>query len=350
MRAGRRRSGRGAGLPGGGQLPPAAPPAPLRFGITPEAAGSAGAAQGTSAPVDEAKPLARCATCGARPRPRPAPQPPLLVRRAGRDRALRGARRPLRARRLQHRGPGPLSPARGRTRATSRLGGLRPRRGAHARRAAGGRGALDHQRGEPADLAQHLRRGVTTACVDAILRGVVAARSEARPPRPRRRADRIHLRVALAADTRPQFWRGHRRPLDARLPRALDYVGVQVYPGLVWPPRRSRAAPPATSRRGARRSCATATCRKAGLGRDVDALGQRERLRDEPGAHRGGQAADDLERRGGARAWSGALGLTDYRWFNLRDNDSDRADLFAPSACCATTTRRKPAFATCSGG
>ena len=43
--------------------------------------------------------------------------------------------------------------------------------------------------------------------------------------------------------------------------------------------------------------------------------------------------------------WSGALGITDYRWFNLRDNNSDGADLFSAVGLLRDDYTRKPAFA-----
>jgi hypothetical protein len=42
--------------------------------------------------------------------------------------------------------------------------------------------------------------------------------------------------------------------------------------------------------------------------------------------------------------WSGALGVTDYRWFNLRDNNSDGADLFSAVGLLRDDYSRKPAF------
>ena len=42
--------------------------------------------------------------------------------------------------------------------------------------------------------------------------------------------------------------------------------------------------------------------------------------------------------------WSGALGVTDYRWFNLRDNNSDGTDLFSAVGLLRDDYSRKPAF------
>jgi hypothetical protein len=42
--------------------------------------------------------------------------------------------------------------------------------------------------------------------------------------------------------------------------------------------------------------------------------------------------------------WSGALGFTDYRWFNLRDNNSDGSDLFSAVGLLRDDYAPKPAF------
>jgi hypothetical protein len=47
--------------------------------------------------------------------------------------------------------------------------------------------------------------------------------------------------------------------------------------------------------------------------------------------------------------WSGELGVSDYRWFNLRDNNSDGTDLFAAVGLLRDDYSAKPAFATFRG-
>jgi hypothetical protein len=120
---------------------------------------------------------------------------------------------------------------------------------------------------------------------------------------------------------------------------------VQVYPGLVWPPA---ALPGRTA--GDEVAEALTLVRdcympKAGLGREtelwVSENGYPTNLgRDEESQRR------DLESSVEAVAkWSGALGVTDYRWFNLRDNNSDGTDLFSAVGLLRDDYSRKPAFA-----
>jgi hypothetical protein len=42
--------------------------------------------------------------------------------------------------------------------------------------------------------------------------------------------------------------------------------------------------------------------------------------------------------------WSGTLNVTDYRYFNLRDNNSDGTDLFDAVGLLRDDYARKPAF------
>ena len=267
--------------------PPAAsaPAQPLRMGVFPLAAGSAGAAQGQPAPEDPAKALA------ALQRLRP-PGRELIVRLnrmfwadgdAGPG-ALRRAGRRLRRRGLPDRAPGPLPPAGGPRGRHRGLAGVRPRRRAHVRPAALGGRALDHQRGEPARLAEHLRR---------LLRGRARRPRAGRdrrarrggPARPGGPLDRVLLRLPqqpgvrrrVLGGARPQGRRGvrgGRRPRrPAGLPRAVLAAGDDRPGG-----RRDRGDDAA----------ALVLDAEGGSRRGRAALGDRERLRD---ARRHGRGA-----------------------------------------------------------
>jgi hypothetical protein len=127
--------------------------------------------------------------------------------------------------------------------------------------------------------------------------------------------------------------------------RALDYVGLQIYPGLVWPPVSSPAAAGDDTLEALTllRDCYLP---KAGLGRDVDLwvtengyatnLGRTERDQDVAL----NSTLDSVYR------YSGTLGVTDYRWFNLRDNDSTGTDLFDAVGLLRDDYSEKPAFGT----
>ncbi len=84
---------------------------------------------------------------------------------------------------------------------------------------------------------------------------------------------------------------------------------------------------------------------KAGLGDDVALWVSENGYATNLGRSEPEQAASlDSTVREVAR-YSGELGVTDYRWFNLRDNDSDGLDLFSQVGLLRDDYSPKPAFA-----
>src|SRR4051795_13407357 len=84
---------------------------------------------------------------------------------------------------------------------------------------------------------------------------------------------------------------------------------------------------------------------KAGLGRRV-ALSVTENGYATRGGIGEAQQASDLRATADAVSrWSGTLGVTDYRYFNLRDNASRGADLFDAVGLLFDDYREKQAFA-----
>jgi hypothetical protein len=187
--------------------------------------------------------------------------------------------------------------------------------------------------------------GSYAGALQAIVTGVVAAR---------RALDRIgrpdvELGFAFAWRWLPasdaEFWRQLGALGTPRFRRALDYVGLHIYPGLVFPP----LTPPAVA--GGDTVEALTLMRncympQAGLGRKVELWvtenGYATNLaRTEPDQDLALRSTIDAVYR-----YSGTLGVTDYRWFNLRDNDSAGTDLFAAVGLLRDDYSEKPAFAT----
>jgi hypothetical protein len=143
-----------------------------------------------------------------------------------------------------------------------------------------------------------------------------------------------------------QFWNDIAARATPEFRSALAYVGLQIYPGLVWPP-----SPRPGVSAGAEVIEALTLLRrcympKAALGDEVDLwvsengyatnLGRNEQQQNE--------SLDSTVR--ALHEWSGELGISDYRWFNLRDNNSDGTDLFAAVGLLRDDYSPKPAFAT----
>ena len=220
------------------EIPPVTRPAePLRFGITPLAAGSAGTSQGEPKPANRRK--ARSALERLRPRGKQ------LVLRLNRmfwedgkpgHQALRGDRRPLRR-----------APA---STASSRSATTRPR----ARRATCAPGgatcatpsailgrresvvALSITNEANFPISPNTSDGSYEGVREAIVRGTTAADRELR----RIGRGDIELGFSFAwrwiPDSDREFWEEIGELSTPRFRRALDYVGLQVYPGLVFPP------------------------------------------------------------------------------------------------------------------
>jgi len=140
------------------------------------------------------------------------------------------------------------------------------------------------------------------------------------------------------------FWEEIGARATPRFRRALDYVGLQIYPGLIFPaapiPGRS-AGDELIEALTLLRSCYLP---KAGLGDEIDLwvsengystnLGRTE-------ASQAGSLASTLE---SVHAYSGTLGISDFRYFNLRDNNTLGTDLFDAVGIVRDDYSPKPAF------
>jgi hypothetical protein len=187
--------------------------------------------------------------------------------------------------------------------------------------------------------------GNYAGALQAIVTGVVAARHELdRIGRPD-----VELGFSFAWRWLPtsdaDFWRQLGALGTPEFRRALDYVGLQIYPGLVFPP----VSPPAAA--GDDTIEALTLLRgcympQAGLGGNVDLWVTENGFATNLGHTEPDQ---DLALRSTLDAvyrYSGTLGVTDYRWFNLRDNDSAGTDLFAAVGLLRDDYSEKPAFGT----
>jgi hypothetical protein len=186
---------------------------------------------------------------------------------------------------------------------------------------------------------------------DAIVRGVIAARREADA------IGRPDLRIGFSVmwrwspDSDAKFWQriGELADANPAFRPSLDHVGLQIYPGLVWPP-----APLPDRTAGDEVVEALTLLRhcympKAKLGPDVAAWISENGYATNLGRTEQTQVTDLQTTLDAVHKWSGELGVTDYRYFNLRDNDSDGPDLFSAVGLLRDDYTRKPAFATFGG-
>ena len=188
--------------------------------------------------------------------------------------------------------------------------------------------------------------GAYEGVVDALVRGVIVARRELRKlGRPRLDVG-FNVMWRWNPDSDRAFWEEiGAHPEIERFRKAVSNVGVQIYPGLVYPP-----APIPGRTAGDEMAEALTLVRdcympKAGLGREVELWVTENGYATNLGRSEGSQQSDLESSVEAVSKWSGALAITDYRWFNLRDNNSDGSDLFSAVGLLRDDYSRKPAFA-----
>jgi len=183
----------------------------------------------------------------------------------------------------------------------------------------------------------------------ALVKGVIAAKRRAR------RDGRRQLSVGFswAYDERPQasgkFWRTLGRLGGRRFAKAVDWVGLDSYPG-TWEPQiaLSRALPARAARAVKESVRWLRDCLMPLAG-----LGPRKALHiAENGFPTGPERSEQLQARvlaamvRGVGEISASYGVTDFRWFDLRDSSTSDSSIESRYGITRDDYSRKPAFAT----
>ena len=195
-------------------------------------------------------------------------------------------------------------------------------------------------------LSPNTSDGAYDGVLDALVNGIVAARDEAA------KVGRPDLALGFTVmwrwnpDSDQRFWEALGSRATPEFRSALDYVGLQAYPGLVWPP-----APIPGRSAGDEVAEALTLLRdcympKASLGSDVSLWITENGYATNLGHTEAQQESDLTSTLDAVHRLSGTLGVTDYRYFNLRDNNSHGADLFDAVGLLRDDYSEKPAFAT----
>ncbi|HEY1237248.1 MAG TPA: hypothetical protein VGE91_02855 [Solirubrobacterales bacterium] len=181
-----------------------------------------------------------------------------------------------------------------------------------------------------------------------VLQAIVSGVSAARKQLDRMGRADVELGFSVAwrwlPDADAEFWRQLGSLATPAFRRALDYVGLQIYPGLVIPP----ASPPGAA--GDDTLEALTLLRGCylplgGFGPKVDLWVTENGYATNLGKTEPDQDLALRSTLDSVYRYSGTLGVTDYRWFNLRDNDSPGTDLFAAVGLLRDDYSAKPAFA-----
>ncbi len=174
---------------------------------------------------------------------------------------------------------------------------------------------------------------------DAIVRGVVAAREEAD------RLGRPDLAIGFTYAYRgPQddsFFQKIGKAATPAFYSALDHIGIQAYPGIFWPPATTDPGKDMVDAINLLRTCLMP---EAGIGGRTAIWVTENGYRTPAGQGEAAQASDLSSTVRAIHDVSGTLGVTDYRYFNLRDNNSHGPDLFDAVGLLFDDYRQKQAF------
>jgi hypothetical protein len=182
--------------------------------------------------------------------------------------------------------------------------------------------------------------------LDALVRGVVAARAELKK---RGRPD-VALGFSYAyrylPDRDAAFWKGIGARATPAFLAALNYVGVQLYPGLVFPPVLTPGQTAGDATLDALALVRDCYMPLAKLGRRVHLWITENGYATNLGHTEARQVSDLTSTVAAVHRYSGTLAVTDYRYFNLRDNRASGTDLFDDVGLVRADYSRKPAFGT----
>src|SRR5215208_3387056 len=180
---------------------------------------------------------------------------------------------------------------------------------------------------------------------DALIRGVEAAHRLVR----RRGFDQLRVGFNWAYRTDPareaDFWGYLREQGGRRFARAVDWVGLDAYPGTVFPP----VEPPTdtgyrdgmVSAMSQLRECFMPIAR---LGRDVPIHVEENGWPTGPGRLESMQVRALRQMVGAVHDFRGTYNVTDYRWFDLRDHNSSGPNFQQHYGLLRDDYSPKPAF------
>jgi hypothetical protein len=177
---------------------------------------------------------------------------------------------------------------------------------------------------------------------DALVKGVIAAKDEARKRGFGQLAIGFNWAYRLDPGNEQSFWQGVRDRGGQAFVRSLDWIGLDAYPGTVFPPESDADGyrDGMVNAMSALRCYATVPGIPASLPMKVEENGWPTF----PGRSEADQA-EFLERMlRAASDFRGTYNVSDYRWFNLRDGDTSSAQPFQHLGLLRSDYVPKPAF------
>jgi hypothetical protein len=185
--------------------------------------------------------------------------------------------------------------------------------------------------------------GAYARAPEALVQGVLAAKREVRRLHIPRLEIGFNWFWHLDAATERRFWLALRDHGGRRFARAVDWIGLDAYPGTVFPV----GVPPGGERDAMVSALRSLRCfaRVPGIPPSTPIKVEENGWPTLPPTRPYSEQAQRL--RAMVRAvhdYRGTFGVSDYRWFNLRDADSAAPALFQHFGLLDSAYRRKPAF------
>jgi hypothetical protein len=185
--------------------------------------------------------------------------------------------------------------------------------------------------------------GAFSGAREALVQGVIAAKDEAR----RRHLDQLEIGFNWAYRLDPaseqSFWQSLRDRGGPAFVRALDWIGLDAYPGTVFPP-----AEPSFEdyRDGMVNAMSAIRCyaQVPGIPRSVPVKVEENGWPTTPGRSYADQAEILAQMVRAVHDFRGTYGVSDYRWFNLRDSDTASPQVFQRAGLLESDYDPKPAF------
>ena len=187
--------------------------------------------------------------------------------------------------------------------------------------------------------------GASTGARDALIAGVIAAKAQARAVgRPDLRIGFNYFYRGDPADD-ASFWSYLGTHGGAAFAAAVDWVGLDVYPGTFFPPAEPDVqgyADGVVNALSALRGCDMPA---AGLGASVPIQIEENGYPTGPGRSEATQLDALRAMIGAVQDFRGTYNVSDYRWFNLRDADSSSPNFQQNFGLLHDDDTPKPAFA-----
>ena len=187
--------------------------------------------------------------------------------------------------------------------------------------------------------------GAYTGGRDALVQGVLAAKDEAR----RKGYDQLEIGFNWAYRSTPQeddaFWAYLRDHGGPKFVNALDWIGLDAYPGTFFPP----AEAPGRERDGMVNAMSSIRCfaARAGIPESKPIHIEENGFPTSPSPDRSEQRQVEVMRTlvDAVHDFRGTYHVSDYRWFNLRDGDSTSPNFQVRYGLLHDDYSEKPAFA-----